>query len=580
MAQVEFCFPCWPGGPVTSPPCLRCGSRSLYYTSGLCERCHPAAVPPPDSCRNCLAWGATRNRGWLCKGCASWCRKHSAAAACRACRHHSVLDPDEICRLCRKQTSQVPATNRRTDWEQVCRTGQQLFLADLFSSRGRGPSILAPARRRPIVPQPPRPVPFVQPALLEVTRTVRSRGYKGLAGRADPELAAWTDQFTCQRAARHGWSRDTVWRVRTGVNILLGFQTVPGAGIAATDVSVLAEARLPVALVTGVLEDAGLLQDDRIPAAIAWTEQRITHLPPAMTIEIRAWLRIMREGRTTRPRRRPRTDTTIRLHLYWALPALTQWAAEGKTSLREITPQDVLAALPPSGTPRACAGKGLRSLFHVLKTSRLVFTNPIGQIPTGTAPSKIPMPLSLQHIQDALTSPDEATALLTALLAFHGLTAHQVQHLKITDFHDSHLTLDGRRVLLAEPVLDRVAAYLEHRRRHWPTTQNPYLFIHFRNAHTTAHVGNRWVNQRLGRDLTPRKLRDDRLLNEAHAGGGDAKHLMELFGLSTRAAQRYTTTLEHPDLRTRQPNIPAPAPQAYPAAPATAVLPAPEADRP
>jgi hypothetical protein len=191
-------------------------------------------------------------------------------------------------------------------------------------------------------------------------------------------------------------------------------------------------------------------------------------------------------------------------------------------------------------------------VFHVLETSRLLFTDPIAQIPTGTAVSKIPLPLPLHHIRQALTSPDEATALLTAMFAFHGLTTHQVRHLKLSDLHH-HLVLEDRHVLLADLVRDRLAAYLDHRHRHWPATHNPQLFIHFRSAYTTAPIGNCWISRRLGPHLTPRTLRDDRLLDEAHVAGGDAKHLMELFGLSTKGAQRYTTTLQHPDLRTGWP---------------------------
>ncbi|AEY94143.1 hypothetical protein SHJG_p1012 (plasmid) [Streptomyces hygroscopicus subsp. jinggangensis 5008] len=95
MGRVEFCFTCWPGGPVTPPPCLRCGSNRLYYATGLCERCHPSAIPPPDSCINCAAWGATRNLGWLCKGCASWCRKYTTTAACTVCRHPANVAADQ-----------------------------------------------------------------------------------------------------------------------------------------------------------------------------------------------------------------------------------------------------------------------------------------------------------------------------------------------------------------------------------------------------------------------------------------------------------------------------------------------------
>jgi len=60
MRGVTFCFTCWPSGPVTPPPCLRCGSSRDYYASGLCARCHTQAIPTVGSCLDCYAWGATR----------------------------------------------------------------------------------------------------------------------------------------------------------------------------------------------------------------------------------------------------------------------------------------------------------------------------------------------------------------------------------------------------------------------------------------------------------------------------------------------------------------------------------------
>ncbi|MFF3420842.1 hypothetical protein ACFYW9_40305 [Streptomyces sp. NPDC002698] len=53
-----------------------------------------------------------------------------------------------------------------------------------------------------------------------------------------------------------------------------------------------------------------------------------------------------------------------------------------------------------------------RPPLDVLKTGRLLFTNPIAQIPTGTAVSPIPLPL--HHIRQALTAPDEAQAVVLA----------------------------------------------------------------------------------------------------------------------------------------------------------------------
>ncbi|MFF4088859.1 hypothetical protein ACFYY9_18495 [Streptomyces nigra] len=94
-----------------------------------------------------------------------------------------------------------------------------------------------------------------------------------------------------------------------------------------------------------------------------------------------------------------------------------------------------------------------------------------------------------------------------------------------------------------------LASYLGHRRRHWPDTANPHLFVHFRSANTTAHVGHRWINLHLGPHLTCRSLRNDRLLHEAFATEGDAKRLGDLFGISTRTAHRYARHISHPDLQ-------------------------------
>ncbi|MEV6742458.1 hypothetical protein AB0N14_38560 [Streptomyces sp. NPDC051104] len=207
-------------------------------------------------------------------------------------------------------------------------------------------------------------------------------------------------------------------------------------------------------------------------------------------------------------------------------------------------------ALPPTGAGRAQMGQGLRSLYRVLKARRLVFTDPARQVKTGFPDPTIPMPLAVEHIRAALDSADPARALLSALVAFHGLTAHQLQHLRLTHVHDGgHLNVDGRRVPLAEPVRLRLAAYLDHRNRHWPTTANPHLFLHFRSATTSAHVGHRWIILRLGPHLTCRPLRNDRLLDEALATDGDAKRLGDLFGISTNTARRYTQSLGHPGLQ-------------------------------
>ncbi|MDR6980069.1 hypothetical protein J2X68_006807 [Streptomyces sp. 3330] len=480
------------------------------------------------------------------------------------CAHTAVLDGGGICRLCRRQAALTRSLHTRTDWSQVRRQGQQLFIADLFKSPAHGapapagrarpepvrpgarpePARSGPARLEPVCPEVVWPAGFRQPALLEVSRSLRHRGgTEGLARRADPHLAAWADRFITERALREGWDRDLSWRVRTGTRIALGFLDTPGVRLTATDVAVLKDFSLPAARITTILKAAGLLDDDRVPALTQWSEQRIAPLPTDMAVQVRAWLAVMRDGSTTPPRRRPRAENTIRLHLYWVLPALTGWAAAGKTTLREITPADVDAALPPAGASRSQMCQALRSIFRVLKARRLLFTDPTTQLRPGSSNPLTPLPLPVQRIRDALTSPDPATALLTALFAFHGLSAHEVQHLKLTHLDGPRLRLEGRTVVLAGSARDRLAAYLDHRTQRWPATANPHLFIHCHSATSTACVSHEWIRRRLAPHLNARALRNDRLLHEALATGGDTKRLIDLFGLSTRAAQRYTAPL-------------------------------------
>lgn len=49
--------------------------------------------------------------------------------------------------------------------------------------------------------------------------------------------------------------------------------------------------------------------------------------------------------------------------------------------------------------------------------------------------------------------------------------------------------------------------------------------------------------------IRPQALREDRILHEIHATGGDVRRIYDLFGLSVESATRYIKTIEHPDPR-------------------------------
>jgi hypothetical protein len=218
------------------------------------------------------------------------------------------------------------------------------------------------------------------------------------------------------------------------------------------------------------------------------------------------------------------------------------WSEQGTTSLAEITPAAVRTALPASGPQRVLAEQALRSVFTVLKAQRLIFTDPTrGMTLTATNKNK-PLPMDTELIRDAFDSPNPAVAFAVALVAFHGLTSMQVRILQLTDIVDGRLTMGDRVIPLADPVRVRLRAWLDHRTRTWPNTANPHLLITRKSAPRLTPAGRYfpWV----GSGISPQALREDRILNEIHASGGDVRRVCDLFGLSVDAALRYLGVVE------------------------------------
>lgn len=552
-----YCYDCQPGGPFAPPPCRRCGTSGDYYSAGLCTRCHQYAPQLPDACRDCHAWGVTRHTKWLCWGCESWRRTHPSVGVCRSCRQIRALDRTGACRLCWRQVVAARRAlrhHRPVDLLWANRHGQQLFLANLLATDGQRhrhrftsrPQQDPQPRQRPVPRRLAYPVAYRQLLLFELPPDLTRVGRRGFRDPPDPQLAAWLEQLTWDHAARHGWSKTRRKTVRQAIRILLALQDTPGAPIRASDVVCMTTIGLPVQPVLAILEQAGMLDDDRTPAIARWFDRQVAELPAAMASELRIWFEVLLYGSQTPPRTRPRAEVTIRTQLLWALPTLRAWAKNGHQSLRGISREDVLAALPAGGNPRATVGRALRSVFRVLKARRVTFTNPTMRIKTGEPASRQPLPADLPVLREGLDSPDPARAALTALLAFHGLRAEQLCALRLTDLHDGRLYLGDRTILLAAPVRQRLAGWLNDRSRRWPNTANPHLFIHYRTATQTRPVGVHWLHLRLGSSV--RAICEDRILDEAHASAGDLRRLCDLFGLSVKAAERYTTTLDHPGL--------------------------------
>jgi integrase/recombinase XerC len=124
----------------------------------------------------------------------------------------------------------------------------------------------------------------------------------------------------------------------------------------------------------------------------------------------------------------------------------------------------------------------------------------------------------------------------------HAITAKELTGLKLTDIVDGRLQLDGRDIPLAGPVRVRLATWLDCRAKTWPATANPHLFISRKTGPRLTPVVKQFPWHRT--NLRPQALREDRILAEIHATGGDVRRICDLFGLTVSAAMRYATTLE------------------------------------
>ena len=540
MAWADHCHACTPGGPVPPPPCRRCGSTKDYYSAGLCARCHKYAPVGVGSCIDCFAWGATRANSWRCEGCRGWQKNHSTDI-CTGCGRTISVGPQGACRLCYLDAAR--RRHRDGPWEFTTRYGQQLAFADMRRKTGRRRQGARRTLQRPFGHY---PVSHRQQVFFAVPLDLVAGARAGFTDPKDPELFRYLDHHLDHYARDHGWGVSTTGRTRQGLRILCALQDTPGAPVKATEVMRLPSIELPADPVLVVLEAAGMLEEDRPSTFGPWLDRKTAGMPPAIIHELRVCAEILLHGNPTPPRMRPRPRKHVQATIRHLLPAVHAWSEQGHPSLREISRHDVLAVLPASGLPRAKMLTALRHLFRALKARKVVFVNPTSRISSAAPSPGIPLPADLDTVRATLRSDDPTVAALAGLVAFHALTPAQLRTIELTDVRDGRLHFDRRVIVLAEPARQRISIYLDHRSRRWPTTANPYLFLHQRNALRTTPVKAAWISLRLGG--LAQAMRQDRILDELLATGGDIRRLCDLFGLSISGAERYLGAMNHPDL--------------------------------
>ncbi len=560
--RVDYCYVCLPGGPFTPPPCRGCNSLH-YFSDGWCVACHVRGPEHVESCIGCLAWGVSRlhrSRCWTCR----WWRCHYPEADCVCCGRRAVVSERRVCRLCWETARQHQQPGRNVDLADTTRFGQQLFFANMQTSRHAPARRLPPRTGRTAGGPMPRlssigdrevfePVPGMQLVLFDLEldpAVIAAR-----ARQSDSVLMRFCDQVVRDHAVEHGWSRKQTNDVRRSLRLVEVLQHTPGGMINASDVVKLPtlQANVSVMSTLDVLAAAGLLHDDRGTVIDRYFANEITGLPDGMVDQLRVWFDVMINGSTRPPRRKPRDPETARLHIHAIAPIARRWAADGHDSFTDIDRDHIVAVLPAGSARRHTVEQGLRSLFTILKGRRLVFVNPTRGMPVTDTNATIPLPLDTTTIRLALNSPNPATALVVALVAFHAIPSRHLRLIRLTDIVDARLTIDGRDIPLAAPVLPRLAAWLNHRNLTWPNTANPHMFINRRTAPRLIPVSRSFAWDQTG--ISPQALREDRIIDEVNATDGDVKHLCELFGISVDTALRYTRTLDsdHPDVEPPEP---------------------------
>jgi hypothetical protein len=288
-----------------------------------------------------------------------------------------------------------------------------------------------------------------------------------------------------------------------------------------------------------ILAGMGILVDDRTPTFDLWLDAKLDGLTPGIESPVRRWVRTLHDGGPRSPARHP---DTARAYLRVVLPALRDWSSR-YDHLREVTRDDVLTRLEPlHGDAKNSAVTALRSLFTWARRTGVIFRNPATQIRLGKREHPIWQPLTDRDITEAVTAATTPQArLCVALAAVHAARPGQTRALRLDDIDlgNRRLTIAGRARPLDDLTHRVLVGWLDHRRSRWPHTANPHLLVSNATALHHAPVSATWILNLRGQPATLERLRIDRQLEEALAGGGDPLRLAAVFGISQTTAIRY-----------------------------------------
>jgi integrase len=504
-----------------------------------------------SSCPTCLSWGVLY--GGYCRACYDFQRRH-ASASCAGCRRVVPLK-NNYCRLCWLQAgllAEDPLVVTDADLAKV--TCHQLAFAGMTKMRGPRSGVRQRARARvraracaPLIElasPPPRPADGGQ-LQLHLPGPGRAFDWALHAELANPVLLR-VRRIANQLGQAHGWNPKLVAELDRALVILLSGHPEGEPFRYWQLVDILNRYGVSIDRVADVLDRAGLLVDDRVPAFQYWLDGKLAELAPGIATDVHDWVRTLRHGTS---RSHPRTMNTIRRYVRAVHPVLVGWSARYH-HLREVTTGDVAAIIATlQGHRRRQAVNGLRSLMRHCTKNGTIFANPAARIrDSHNRDDPVIVPLTPGQIDDATqaaTTP--AARLALSLAAVHAARPETIRMLRLDDIDlgNHRLTISGVARPLDKLTRRLLLEWLSYRHQRWPNTANPYLIINKQSASATRPVNVNALTAPFRRQAaTLEALRVDRQLDEALTHGPDPLHLAVVFGLDETTAIRYSTAAE------------------------------------
>ena len=504
--------------------------------------------PGAASCIDCLAWGVLHSR--RCGSCSVWRHKHPGQAGCAGCGQ-TLAVKDGYCRLCWQQARYQArlAGGLPRGAVSVLQDGGRLRYHQLFFDRMQVRRPDGPVHwpgRRGAPPKPPPP-PAARPACrwIQARLSGARRDFTRFdehtgAGPGNPWLA-WGLYLAWRRGEARGWRRGVRFGVRRALVIVLS-RHEPGDTVRYSEIIPVQQALgISGGRVAEVLQEMGVLDDDRRPSFESWPERKPGGLAPGIGADAESWLRTLRDGG---PRSGPRDIASAWNHMLYLRPVLLDWSGR-YGHLREVTRDDVLAVLGElHGSRRSNVLVALRSLFAFCKRQKTIFRSPVQGIRAGQRPCGIIQPLSQDDVDqaaEAATTP--AARLVLVLAAMHAARPKAIRELLLddVDLGNRRLTIGGRARPVDELTRQVLLEWLSYRSARWPSTANPHLLVNQMSANGTGSVSTIYFAKAglRGRAATLERLRIDRQLQEALAHGPDPLHLATMFGLDPKTAIRY-----------------------------------------